>query len=519
MSTRRWVLSRRNTAGFVLALGLFLLAGAGGVWQEIQSRPLDAETLATFPPAVQDVVVKRIAVRTARRTRIVALTTAATLMGAILAAATLITLERRTRALLLAQDERARFVRMQEEHAETLVKLREARAEAEKANLSKDQFLSVISHELRNPLHVMLGWIALLKRGIKAGQNVDRALATVERHANLQARMVNDLLDVSRILFDKLTIERRPVDLARVVQGAVEEARPEADEKGLALSCALSFPANAVIGDDKRLRQMVGNLLDNAIKFTSKGGRVTVTLEAREGDEAILSVADTGDGIEPDFLPYVFDRFHLADATRTRQHGGLGLGLTIVKNLTRLHGGRVEAASEGTGKGTRFSLHLPLGPALIEAPAPSSDVHPVSSASSPVLGDLPAVTVLLVEDDPDGREALCLALQQAGAQVHACASPAEARAALERIVPDIVLSDIGMPGESGNAFLRWLRARGDTTPAVAVSGFASREDREEALASGFDAHASKPLDTDALIVTVRKLVRRRRPLRRASGGS
>jgi signal transduction histidine kinase/CheY-like chemotaxis protein len=513
MSTPRWVLSRRNTAGFALALALFLVAGAGGICEEVRSRPLDAEMLATVPPASRAAV----AAHAARRTRVVALTTAATLMGAILAAASLFALERQTRALLLSEAERTRFARIEEEHAEALAMVREARADAEKANLAKDQFLSVISHELRNPLHVMLGWIALLKRGIKAGQNVDRALGTVERHANLQARMVNDLLDVSRILFDKLTIERRPVDLSRVVQDAVEEARPEADEKGVALACALSFPANAVIGDDKRLRQMVDNLLNNAIKFTPNGGRVTVTLEAGDGEEATVSVADTGDGIEPDFLPYVFDRFHLADATRTRQHGGLGLGLTIVKNLTRLHGGRVEAASEGTGKGARFSLHLPLGPALVEAASPSSDVHPVSSAGSPVLGDLAAVTVLLVEDDPDGREGLRLALQQAGAQVHACASPAEARSALERIAPDIVLSDIGMPGESGNAFVRWLRARGDTTPAVAVSGFTSREDREEALASGFDAHACKPLDTDALFVTLRKLVRRRRPLRRASG--
>ena len=462
---------------------------------------------------------------------------AATLMGAIMAAATLVALERQTRALLLSEAERTRLrphgggarprrggaasgseallqasELAKEERERALETLRAARIEAERANLAKDEFLAVLSHELRTPLHAVLGWLSILKKGLAAGRNVDRAMETLERNVQLQARLVNDLLDVSRIVFDKLGIEHEPVDLAMVVRGAVEDARPVAEAKGVALLLSMAPPSNAVIGDEKRLRQMVGNLLNNAVKFTPSGGRVTVTLEAHEDDEAVVSIADTGDGISPELLPHVFDRFHLADATRTRQHGGLGLGLTIVKNLTRLHGGRVEATSEGTRKGARFSLHLPLGPALSDAPAPSSDVHPVSS-STPVLGDLAGVTALLVEDDPDGREALRLALEQAGAQVHACASPADARSALERIVPDIVLSDIGMPGESGHAFLRWVRARGDTTPAVAVSGFASREDREEALASGFDAHASKPIDTDALVLTLRHARPQGRPLR------
>ena len=545
MSTPRWVLSPRITAGFILAFALFLAASAGGVVEELQFPPLDAATIATFPPYVQEIVRPRVVQRTARRIRTLALSCAATLVGALMTGTTLLALERQTRRRMAAEEERERLIRAEaaqaeaartfeeraraeealrrsseallrtseqakEERERALGALRAARIEAERANLAKDEFLAVLSHELRSPLHAQLGWLSILKKSLAGGRSVDRALETIERNVHLQARLVNDLLDVSRIVFDKLVIEHEPVDLAMVVRSTVEDARPAAEAKGIALGCSLAPLANAVVGDEKRLRQMVGNLLANAVKFTPSGGQVTVTLGTRERDDAslaahrtvaILSVGDTGAGISPDLLPHVFDRFRLADTKSTRSHGGLGLGLTIVKTLTQLHGGRIEATSEGVGRGAKFTLRLPLGPALAEPSASSSDAHPQP-------GELAGVTALLVEDDPDGREALRLALELAGARVQACGSPAEARLVMAAASPDVLISDIGMPGEDGHAFLRWVRAQGSYVPAVAITGFASKQDREEAIVAGFDEHIPKPVDTDALVLKLRDMVRR-----------
>jgi signal transduction histidine kinase/CheY-like chemotaxis protein len=548
MSTPRWVLSPRITAGFTLAFGLFLAASVGSLVVEIQSAPMDVATLDALPIPARDLLQERVRRRTERRIRNVALTSAATLVGALLAATTLVGLDRQTRRRMAAEAEREGLIRAEvaqsaelravqerarheealrrsseaslrsseqakEERERAFGALRAARIEAERANLAKDEFLAVLSHELRSPLHAQLGWLSILKKGLSAGRNVDRALETVERNVHLQARLVNDLLDVSRIVFDKLVIEHEPVDLAMVVRSTVEDARPAAEAKGVAIVCTLSPLTNAVVGDEKRLRQMVGNLLANAVKFTPSGGQVTVTLGTRDRDEAgsaahrtvaTVSVGDTGTGISPDLLPHVFDRFRLADAKSTRSHGGLGLGLTIVKTLTQLHGGRIEASSEGPDRGATFTLHLPLGPALAERSAPASDVHP-----SP--GELAGVSALLVEDDPDGREALRLALEHAGASVQACGSPADARVAMALATPDVLVSDIGMPGEDGHAFLRWVRAQGNYVPAVAITGFASKQDREEAMAAGFDEHVPKPIDTDALVLKLRDMVRRSGP--------
>jgi PAS domain S-box-containing protein len=388
------------------------------------------------------------------------------------------------------------------ERERTLAALRAAQAQAEAANLAKDQFLAVLSHELRSPLHAMLGWLSILKKNLAAGRSVDRAVEILERNVGLQARMVDDLLDVSRIVSHKLTIEEEPVDLGMIVEATVETARPTAEARSVALCCAVAPAAVAAIGDEKRLRQVVGNLVNNAIKFTPAGGRVAVALRVDPPAEmATIEVRDDGMGIPPAFLPHLFERFRLADASNTRSHGGLGLGLCLVKTLTELHGGRIEASSEGVGRGATFLVHLPLRASPVAA-APAPD-HAVD-------GDLAGVTVVLIEDDADGREALCLALEQSGALVHAASSAAEARRTLERVAPDVIISDIGMPGENGYAFLRAVRSGRDPyVLAIAISGFASKQDREEAAMAGFDDHLAKPVNADALVARLCDLLRRR----------
>ncbi len=396
------------------------------------------------------------------------------------------------------------------ERHRTLDALRAAQAESESANHAKDEFLAVLSHELRSPLHAALGWLAILKKGLAAGHDVGRAVDTVERNLQLQARLVNDLLDVSHIAAHKLAIEDEPVDLPLIVHSTVDSARPEAAAKGVDLACAVALPAGAVIGDEKRLRQVVGNLLSNAVKLTPRGGRVDVTLASREG-EAVLEVRDTGAGIPRDFLPHVFERFRQADGSSTRAYGGLGLGLSIAKTLVDLHGGHVAAASDGPGRGATFTVRVPLRAAsLAPLPARADDEGPDA---------LTGVTVMLLDDDPDGREALQLALEQAGAGVHAYGSAADARRDLALVAPDVIVSDIGMPGEDGYAFLRTVRASGDgCVPAVAITGFAGKQDRAAALRSGFDDHIPKPVDAGTLIAKLRDLVRRSGPRFREPAG-
>ncbi|MFT3765757.1 MAG: CHASE3 domain-containing protein [Minicystis sp.] len=379
-------------------------------------------------------------------------------------------------------------------------------AEAEAANRSKDEFLAVLSHELRSPLHAMLGWMSILKKGLSTGRSVDRAVETIERNIHLQTQIVNNLLDVSRIISGKLELEEEPLDLAVVVHATVESARPSAEAKGIALVTQVGPLSGGVVGDAKRLGQVVGNLVTNAVKFTPRGGRVAVTL-ADDGGEARVEVVDTGIGITPEFLPHVFNRFRQADGTSTRRHGGLGLGLSIVKTLVELHEGRVEARSEGDGKGARFIVRLPLRAATVAPPPPAAEPADHSA-------ELEGMTVVLVEDDADGREALRLALEQSGAAVHACASVPEARDVLTRVHPDILVSDVGMPGENGYDLVKLVRARaGSYLPSIAITGFVSAQDRAEALRSGFDEHVAKPVNADALIAKMRRVVRRSRTSR------
>ena len=389
------------------------------------------------------------------------------------------------------------------ERHRALAALRAARAQAEAANRAKDEFLAVLSHEMRSPLHATLGWLSILKSGLAQGRDVSRAIATVERNARLQTQIVDDLLDVSRIVAGKLAIAVAPLELPAVVSTAVESVRPAAEAKGLTLTCTIALPGGFVIGDEARLCQVLGNLLGNAVKFTPSGGRVSVSLTS-DGGQAVLQIRDTGAGIAPGFLPHVFERFRQADASTTRAHGGLGIGLYLVKTLVELHGGFVAVSSEGPGKGATFTVRLPLE---VASPAPSAARVAVAETAPRELAD---VTVLLVEDEPDSRDALRMVLEHAGAEVHACGSAAEARRALEQARPDVIVSDIGMPGETGHAFLQWVRAQGGPrVPAVALTGFASLQDGKEAARSGFDAHLAKPVPADVLVAMLLEMARAR----------
>jgi PAS domain S-box-containing protein len=374
-----------------------------------------------------------------------------------------------------------------------------ARADAERANRAKDDFLAVLSHELRSPLNAMLGWVTILRRSVGEDPAVVRAVTTLERNVWAQAQVIDDLLDVSRIDSGKLDLERARVDLAASVSGAVESMRPLAAGKGVGVELAIAGERLEVDGDAARLQQVVGNLLHNAIKFTPAGGRVAVRL-ARSGATAELEVSDTGVGIEPELLPRVFERFVQADSSTTRRHGGLGIGLSIVKTLTVLHGGTVHAASDGAGRGARFTVRLPLA---------SSAALDEARAATARSADLAEVEVLIVEDDADSREALALALAECGARVRHAGSVREALAAYEARPPDLVVSDIGMPDEDGYTLIREIRRRENDgvsrIGAIAMTGFASRHDREAALRAGFDDHVGKPVATGALLQRLRTL--------------
>lgn len=386
------------------------------------------------------------------------------------------------------------------ERERMLAELRAARAQAEAANTAKDEFLSVLSHELRAPLHAIFGWLSILKIGLAEGRDVSRAIATAERNVGLQAQLVNDLLDVSRIVSGKLILAEQPVDLTTIVRAAVENASPAAAAKGVELTCETASSVGVVLGEQARLTQVLGNLLNNAIKFTPKGGEVHVTLTSA-GGEATIQVGDTGSGVSPEFLAHIFDRFRLADATNTRAHGGLGIGLYLVKTLVELHKGQIAVNSEGAGKGTTVTVRLPLQ-ALAEALRSAPVALHAQKARQ-----LAGAVVLLVDDEADCRDALGVLLRARGAEVHACESAADARSALDRVRPDVIVSDIGMPDENGYAFIRSVRARADgTIPALALTGFASRQDVEEAMDAGFDEHLAKPVRIDVLVARLRDMV-------------
>ena len=410
--------------------------------------------------------------------------------------------------------------RAEEVKAELLAREQQARQQAEAANRLKDEFLATVSHELRTPLHAIVGWVKMLRSGLLDRERMERALETIERNAHAQAALVDDILEVSRIITGKLRVQVRPMSLAAVVSAAVEALRPAAEAKGLRLVVDLEPDGDeGFAGDPARLQQVAWNLVANAVKFTPRGGEVRASLR-RVGAVAELVVADTGSGIPSEFLPFVFERFTQADSGISRAHGGLGLGLAIVRHLVELHGGTVEAASGGRDAGAVFTVRLPARtvdeapePALFESMsalrASEQGGAGDGSAGGARLEELTGLRVLVVDDDQDARDLLSSVLERCGASVTGASSAAEAFTLLERERPDVLVSDIGLPGEDGYSLVRRLRSLaphgGGATPAIAVSGYARAEDRRRALDEGFQAHLAKPVELTQLVALVASL--------------
>jgi signal transduction histidine kinase len=438
--------------------------------------------------------------------------------------------------------------RIAEERERLLAREKQAREQAEAATRAKDEFLAVISHELRSPLNAILGYNRMLRRNSKDSGLLNKSCDIIERNARLQLQLIEDLLDTARIISGKLRMEMRLMDIVPVVNDALDVVRPAAEAKGVQLriaeegdtlgeESAIRNPQSAneessiVLGDATRLQQVVWNLLSNAIKFTPKGGRVELWV-GRDAEQFRIFVSDTGKGIEPEFLPHVFDRFYQADGSSTRRHGGLGLGLALVKSLVELHGGEVKVESEGSGRGSTFTVMLPLainsGMAAVERPALTSTACAASGARAEGSITLPdgvtieGVRVLAVDDQEEARVTLSNFLGKCGAVVTTASSAAEALAFLSDHLggerPDVLVCDIAMPGEDGYSALRRVRAleleRGvapqQQIPAIALTAMARSEDRLQALNAGFKMHISKPVEPAELVIVIASVVGQRR---------
>ncbi|HZN63895.1 MAG TPA: response regulator [Tepidisphaeraceae bacterium] len=416
-------------------------------------------------------------------------------------------------------------------------------AEEREANRIKDEFLSTLSHELRTPLNAILGWTQLLRMGKPSEAELTRGLDVIERNVRAQTRLIEDLLDVSRITTGKLRLSVRPMSLAPVIEAAADAVRPAADAKRITIEVGVSPLADQISGDPDRLQQVVWNLLSNAVKFTPVGGRITVALD-RVAGQSQVRVTDTGQGIDPKFLPYVFDRFRQADASSTRHHGGLGIGLTIVRHIVELHGGTVEAESRGAGQGSTFRVNLPVSPVVLQEPPggngklelsaarlrPAADEEEYPAAPAPVRAHDPqqktppppaadgrlldGVRVLVVDDAADALDIIAEILRRAGAQVETAESAREGLRTFGRVRPDVLVSDIAMPEEDGYALIQTVRALtpedGGGVPAIALTAYAREEDRLRSLEAGFQAHLAKPVEPGALVTTVADLAPRPR---------
>lgn len=401
---------------------------------------------------------------------------------------------------------------LEQERAELLRSERQAREQAEEANRVKDEFLATLSHELRTPLNAILGWAAMLRSGDVSADKYELALRTMERAARSQAQLVEDLLDFSRIMAGRLRLDVRAVNVSEVVEAAAETVRPTAELKEISLDAVLDPAGGPVSGDPDRLQQVVWNLLSNAIKFTPRGGRVQVRVE-RVNSHVEIVVTDNGEGIPRDFLPHIFDRFRQADASHSRAHGGVGLGLSIARHLIEAHAGFIHAASDGPGKGATFTVVLPV--AVYDPPHAlvPNRVHPAADLSdsppTPLLAAdaLRGLDIVVVEDHEDSRTLLAALLEGRGARVRFAAVADEARAQLTDRLPDLILADIELPGEDGYTFLRKLRMepaeRGGRVPAIAVTAFSRRIDRLRALDAGFQMHLPKPVEPTELIAVIR----------------
>jgi signal transduction histidine kinase/DNA-binding response OmpR family regulator len=383
---------------------------------------------------------------------------------------------------------------------------RAARTEAEGVNRAKDEFLSTLSHELRTPLNSIIGWVSMLRSRELGPEQQKRALSTIERNAEAQAKLIEDLLDVSRIISGKLDIERKPVEFSRLVDVALASVRPELEAKQLKLERELHPGPVIVLGDESRLQQVIWNLLSNAVKFTPEKGQLTVRLSVDNG-EATVVVKDTGRGISKEFLPHVFERLRQAEGSNTRSRAGLGLGLAIVLHLVSLHGGRVQAASDGLDHGSTFTVVLPLSTASRTVRSATPLILPMGSDA------LEGIRILVVDDDADSLEMTGEYLEELGAEVSLASSPQKAREQIDRQPPDVLVSDLGMPGEDGYTFMADLRKRpperGGTVPSIALTGHASIDDQRRARAAGFSRHFSKPVNLDELARCARQIAVRR----------
>ncbi|HEU0253781.1 MAG TPA: ATP-binding protein [Pyrinomonadaceae bacterium] len=409
--------------------------------------------------------------------------------------------------------------RMELERERLLAAAQAAQKEAEQANRLKDEFLATASHELRTPLTAVVGWSRLLRTGKLDAENSARALEAIERNATLQTKLIDDLLDVSRIITGKLTLDRRPLEIAHVVSDAVNTVRPAADAKNIAIETSFDAEAEPVLGDANRLQQVVWNLLSNAVKFTPKNGRIEVALQ-RVNSEVQVSVGDSGEGISSEFLPYVFDRFSQGDGKSTRSHSGLGLGLAIVRQLVELHGGTVKAHSDGPGRGATFELRLPV--LSINLVPGSKSALSDSTLTGASLTDglsiecrprLDGVRVLVVDDDFDTRQMLKAVLSECHADVITAASAAEAIKEIEQQKPDVLVSDLGMPEQDGYELIKQVRKTESAdnaarVPALALTAYAKAEDRVRALAGGYQVHLAKPVEPAEFVLVVANLAGR-----------
>ncbi len=414
----------------------------------------------------------------------------------------------RTEAARTHVEELSRYVselqRSEEARAQLLNRAQRARAEAEAANRIKDEFLATLSHELRTPLTSLLGWASVLREAGNEPALLSEGIEAIDRNARVQAQLIDDLLDVSRIVSGKLHLDVRPLDIGSVTRAAIDVVRPAADAKAILLEFVAEPGLGAISADSARLHQVVWNLLSNAVKFTPQGGKIDVYVK-QDGSQAKVTVRDSGEGIDPEFLPSVFDRFRQADSSTTRNFGGLGLGLAVVRHLVELHGGTVSAESEGIGKGATFSVTFPL---LTDRDHPVNLTHN-RDTNSPGVRSLDGLRVLLVDDEPEARSIIGTIIRRAGAEVKTCSSASEGLPKLVGWLPDVILSDIAMPDEDGYSFMRKVRSlprsQGGETPAAALTAYAREEDRTQARAAGYQVHISKPIDASHLINVVARL--------------
>ncbi len=396
------------------------------------------------------------------------------------------------------------------EREQLLKREQAARAEAEAANRMKDEFLATLSHELRTPLNAMLGWTTLLRTRKFNEATTARALETIDRNTKSLQQLIEDVLDVSRIITGKLRLNISPVEIVPIIEAAIETVLPAAEAKNIQIDLGLDASVGSILADANRLQQVFWNLLSNAIKFTPKGGRVEVRLD-RINSRIQVRVSDTGLGIAPEFLPYVFDRFRQADSSSTRSHGGLGLGLAIVRHLVELHGGTVRAESQGEGKGATFIVDLPIRAVRIQASEPEQLQPKVTSEPQSCALSLEGLRVLVVDDEADARELLTTILTQYGAEVTAVATAGEAIEAIQKSQLDVLVSDIGMPGEDGYTLIRKIRAldpnQGGKIPAVALTAYAGVQDQRKTLSGGFQIHLPKPVNPSQLATVLSNLAK------------